>query len=56
MGQGKVDTTRHTIRKLAHFSQQDSSTPIHLLGSSGPGDHGEAALKAVQQSGLGCGH
>ena len=47
---GKVDTTmRCTIRKPAHFSQQDSSTPIHLLGSSGPGDHGQAASKAVQQ-------
>ena len=40
---------RHTIRKPAHFSQQDSLTPIHLLGSSGPGDHGKAASKAVQQ-------
>ena len=30
---------------LAHSLQQDTSTPIHLLGSSGPGDHGKAAPK-----------
>ena len=46
----KVDTTtRCTIQKPAHFLQQDTSTPIHLLGSSGPGDHGKAAPKSVQQ-------
>ena len=49
-GGGKVDTTmKHTIRKPACFSQQDSLTPIHLLGSSGPGDCGKAAPIAVQQ-------
>ena len=42
-------TTRHTIWKPAHILQQDTSTPIHLLGSSGPGDHGKAAPKLVQQ-------
>ena len=49
MGGDKADTTRCTIRKLAHFSQQDTSTPIHLLGSSFPGVHGKAAPKLVQQ-------
>ena len=29
--------------------QQDTSTPIHLLGSSGPGHHGKATPKLVQQ-------
>ena len=47
---GKVDTMeKQTIRKPARFSQQDSSIPDQLLGSSGPGDHGKAAPKVVQQ-------
>ena len=45
----KVGTTGCTILKPAHFLQQETSTPIHLLGSSGPGDHGKAAPKLVQQ-------
>ena len=50
MGPDKVDTTAgHTIWKPVQFLQQDTSTPIHLLGSSGPGDHGKAAPKLVQQ-------
>ena len=39
---------RCTIRKPAQFSQQDMSIPIHLLGSSGPADHGKADPKSVQ--------
>ena len=37
------------IRKPAHFSQQDKPIPDHLLGSSGPGDHGKVAPISVQQ-------
>ena len=49
IGGGKVDTTtRCTIRKPTHFLQPDMSTTIHLLDSSGPGDHGKAAPKSVQ--------
>ena len=49
-GGDKVDTTtRCTIRKLAHFLQEDMSTPIHLFSSSGPGDCGKAVPKLVQQ-------
>ena len=50
MGAGdKVDSTmRHTIRKPAGFLQQETSTPIQLLGSSGPADCGKAAPKYVQ--------
>ena len=50
MGGGNMNTTAsHTIQKPAQFLQQDTSTPIHLLGSSGPGDHGKAAPKLLQQ-------
>ena len=49
MGGDKVGTTTGcTIWKPAHFLQQETSTPIHLLGSSGPGDYGKAAPKSVQ--------
>ena len=38
MGTDKVDITAGpTIQKPAQFLQQDTSTPVHLLGSSGPG-------------------
>ena len=33
----------------AWFLQQNTSTPIHLLGSSGPGECGKAAPKLVPQ-------
>ena len=50
MGGGEVNTTtRCTIRKPAHFSQQESSIPIHLLGSSGLVDCGKVAPISVQQ-------
>ena len=50
MGGDNMDTTvGYTIQKSAWFLQQDTSTPIHLLGSSGPGDRGKAAPKSVQQ-------
>ena len=39
----------NTIQNPAWFFQQDMSAPIHLLGSSGPGDCGKAAPKLVQQ-------
>ena len=44
----KVDTTTGcTIQKPVWFLQQDMSTPIHLLGSTGPGDHEKATPKSV---------
>ena len=50
MGVDKVGITAgHTIRKPVRFLQQDTSTPIHLLGSSGPGDCRKAAPNLVQQ-------
>ena len=50
MGVDKVDITAGCIiRKPAQFLQQDTSTLVHLLGSSDPGDHGKAAPKLVQQ-------
>ena len=49
-GGDKMDkTATQIIRKPALFSQQDKSIPDHLLGSSGPGDHGKAASILVQQ-------
>ena len=49
-GGGKVGTTTIcTIWKPAHFLHQETSIPIHLLGSSGPRDHGKAAPKLVHQ-------
>ena len=51
MGVDRVDITAGCIiQKPAQFLQQDTSTPIHLLGSSGPGEHGKAAPKSVQQN------
>ena len=35
--------------KTSTFYTARQSTPIQLLGSSGPGDHGKAAPKLVQQ-------
>ena len=50
IGGGQVDSTVcRTIRKPARFAQQDTSTPIHLLGRSGLGNHGMATPKSVQQ-------
>ena len=50
MGVDKVDiTVGHIIQKPAQFLQQDTSTPVHLLGSSGPGDHEQAVPKLVWQ-------
>ena len=50
MGVDKVDiTVGYTIQKPVQFLQQDTSTPIHLLASSGSGDHGKAAPNLVQQ-------
>ena len=50
MGMDKVDTTAGcTIWKPVQFLQQDTSTPVHLLGTSGPGDCGKAAPKLVQE-------
>ena len=50
MGMGQVDrAVGHIIRKPARFLQQDTSIAVHLLGSSGPGDHGQAAPKLVWQ-------
>ena len=49
VGGDKVGTTTGCIiQKPTHFSQE-TSTAIHLLGSSGPGDHGKTAPKSVQQ-------
>ena len=49
-GADQVDiTTGCIIQKPAWFLQQDTSTPVHLLGSSGPWDCGQAAPKLVQQ-------
>ena len=39
----------HIIWKPAQFLQQDTLTPVHLLGSSGPGVCGQAAPKLVWQ-------
>ena len=48
MGADKVDIIAgHIIWKPAQLLQQDTSTPVHLLGSSGPGDCGKAAQKLV---------
>ena len=50
MGVDQVDRTAGCfIQTPAWFLQQDTSTPVHLLGSSGPGDHGQAALKLLWQ-------
>ena len=42
-------TAGHIIWKPAWFLQQDTLTLVHLLDSSGPGDHGQAAQKLVWQ-------
>ena len=34
-------------QKPAHFQDMDKQVPNHLLGSSGPGDHGHSAPQDV---------